>query len=183
MTEKELDKAFRPDSTLQKIRIAFWKEYEAAQSEFRKMTINGIGRYLGYGSIPLAKSLKKTESLAVILCPVTSYENFLEEALMTGAKRLREMLELPFITEEGKVDKATLDIVLKAVAFLDLRKNGGIVQRQVSVNMSKSSQESLIKNVSIDEIDAKIKELEEGDGTVREINAIEAEYAGKATRG
>jgi hypothetical protein len=201
MNEQQLEAKFHPGPDLQKIRIAFWKEYEAAQTELRRMSIANIGRFLGQGSFGLAKTLKDPENLAVCLCPVTSYENFLEEGLMAGSKKLRQIIEMPLFNADGSPDHKTMEIVLKAVAFLDMRKHGGIVQKQLQVNMTKNSQSGLIQNASIEEIDAKIKQLEDKqeleiarrevgaqlpeliqiETTDKVINELEARYAGKTT--
>lgn len=160
MTEAELDLELRPTADLQKLRIAFWKEYEMAQSALRRMTINNISHYLGYGSLSVTKALKNPQMLAVVLCPITSYDNFLEEALMAGAKRLREIINMKLFNDVGEPDHKTMEIVLKAVAFLDMRKHGGIVQKH-QIAMTKQSQNKLVGNATIDEIDAKIRQLEE----------------------
>jgi hypothetical protein len=186
MTESALEKQFRPSADLQKIRVAFWKEYESAQSELRRMSLGNIGRYLGYPSLVIIRSLKDVEKLAVILCPVTSYDNFLEESLMAGSRRLREIIDLPFFKDDGTPDHKTMELVLKAIAFIDMRKHGGIVQKQLSVNMDKKSSKELIGNASIEEIDRKIKELEQADNIGiktmdKVINEYETSFSGKTT--
>lgn len=161
MTEKELEAQFKPTADLQKVRIAFWKEYEAAQSALRKMNIANIGSYMGYGSMFIAKALRDVNHLAVILCPITSYDNFLEEALMAGARRLRELIDMKFTNDAGEPDHKAMELVLKAVAFLDMRKNGGIVQKtQHQISMTKTSQNNLTSGATMEEIDAKIRQLE-----------------------
>lgn len=163
MNELQLEEKFRPSSEIQKIRLAFWKEYETAQSELRKMTIANIGRFMGQPSASLLKVIRNVNHLAVILCPIASYENFLEEALMAGTKRLREMINLPFYKPDGELDHKTMDLILKAVAFIDLRKNGGIVQRQVQVNVDKKTAReigSMPSSTSLEDIDKRIAELE-----------------------
>jgi hypothetical protein len=202
MTEQQLEAKFYPSSDIQKIRIAFWKEYEMAQSELRKMNVANIGKQLGQPSLYLTKTLKDPEKLAVILCPVTSYDNFLEEGLMAGSKKLRQIIDMPLFNADGTPDHKTMEIVLKAVAFLDMRKHGGIVQKQLQVSLTKNSQNSLVQNASMEEIDAKIRQLEEKheldiarkevgsqlpelveiETTDRVINELEARYSGKTTR-
>lgn len=161
MTEKELEAEFKPTADLQKVRIAFWKEYEAAQSALRKMNIANIGQFMGYGSMFIAKALRDVNHLAVILCPITSYDNFLEEALMAGARRLRELIDMKLTNDAGEPDHKAMEIVLKAVAFLDMRKNGGIVQKtKHEISMTKTTQNNLTSGATMEEIDAKIKMLE-----------------------
>ena len=163
LNELQLEEKFKPSSEIQKARLAFWKEYELAQSDLRKMTIGNIGRLMGQPSAWLLKILRRVDHLAVILCPIASYESFLEEALMAGTKRLREMINLPFYKPDGELDHKTLDLILKAVAFIDLRKNGGIVQRQVQVNVDKKTAReigSMPSATSLEDIDRRIAELE-----------------------
>lgn len=202
MTEQQLEAKFRPSSDIQKLRIAFWKEYESAQCDLRKMNIANIGRLIGQASLSLARTLKDPQHLAVILCPVTSYDNFLEEGLMAGSKKLRQIIDMPLFNDDGTPDHKTMEIVLKAVAFLDMRKHGGIVQKQLQVSMTKNSQNSLIQNASMEEIDAKIRQLEEKheldiarqevgsqlpelveiETTDKVINELEARFSGKPVR-
>lgn len=199
MSEEELDDEFNPNREVQKIRLAFWKEYECAQSELRHMTLSHISLQLGAPSIYLVRVLKDVTKLACILCPPRSYELFLEEGLMSGMKRLREIIDMPMYTDEGKPDHKAMEVVLKAVAFLDMRKHGGIVQKQLQVTMTKNSQQKLVETASLEEIDAKIRELEnkqslsfarnavgeqnalgvEIETTDKVINALEKEFSGK----
>lgn len=177
MSETELEDKLRPGPVIQRIRIAFWKEYEKAQSEIRKMQFSKIALELGQPSLFLLRTLKDPEKLAVVLCPVTSYDNFLEESLMAGLKRLRSIVEMPLFDHNGRPDHKTMDIVLKTVAFLDMRKNGGIVQRQLQVNVNKSTQNAVLNNVSLEELDEKIRQLESGKSVDKEIGEIEAKFS------
>jgi len=162
MTEQEIEERVRPSPELCRVRMAFWKEYELAQSTIRQMSLADITKHLGFPSVFLIKSFTRIENLAWILCPPASYDTFLDEALSHGMKQLRKILDLPFITPEGRVDTRTADLVLKAVAFLDLRKNGGIVGKQMNLNVESSPRQmrAITAQAQMEDIDAKIAELE-----------------------
>jgi hypothetical protein len=145
MSEKQLKQHVPDDPQLNRLRIAFWKEYDAAQSQLRPMMW-----------------AHNSAMLAYILCPPVSYDVFLEEALSFGMTRIREILNLPLHDENGKVNAKVGELILKAAAFLDLRTHGGFLQKSVhaEVGMGVGSIKKLADQLSIEEINKKIAELE-----------------------
>jgi len=134
-----------------------------------KMSIRGIIGFLdGLPTIHVRDALSTPTSLAWILCPPASYDNMLEEALARGLSRINEILELPFYDSSGRPDSKIMELVLKATAFLDVRKHGMPTQRMEStatvntlnVSVTKKDLKQLGSHSSIKEIDEKIKQLE-----------------------
>lgn len=146
-----------------RVRIAFWDEYEKAQSELRKMDLYNVAHAVGSLEQHVYKLFTDVEIAAWILCPPSSYTIFLDEALAHGLKRLREdILTLPVRDECGEVNQNNLNLIMKAVAFLDMRKHGAIVQKSMNLNLSTTKAEfkELSEAMNAEAIDAKIKELE-----------------------
>lgn len=175
MNEEELTQVIHPDASLNRLRLAFWKEYETAQSQVRHMTLSNVAIQLGFTSANVARTLKTPKLLAWVLCPPASYENFLEESLMAGMRKLREIIGLDII-KDGEVDHKTAELILKATAFIDMRKNGGIVQKNLTVNLTKETQRKVMSTATLEELDLKIAELENR-GLEQDVNELEVSYA------
>lgn len=181
MDEQRIRQAARADARLNRIRLAFWAEYEEAQSMVRNIDFYSITNRTGISGTFLKSYITQTQyTLAFVLCQPIEYSQFLDEALTAGLGRLREMLDLPFIDpESGQPDHKMMELVLKATAFIDLRVHGGITEKRVSVNMNQNYSEHhvfdskadrtrsarlLTGNASdkaLEALDAKIKELEQ----------------------
>lgn len=161
-SEEKLRGYARADAKLNRIRLAFWAEYEEAQSELRMFNLYGITKRVGMAQSYIKELLSDVKVLPYVLLPPVTYDLFLEEALSHGLSRLREILDIQIVDEDGKLDHKSAEILLKATAFIDMRKNGGIVQRTMNVHaFSGSAGEKRFANqLSSGELDKKIKELE-----------------------
>lgn len=182
MGEKELRAIVEPDVRLNQIRIAFWKEYDMARSSLTKMTVIGMQSFLdGLPSIHVRQALQTPEALAWILCPPASYDNMLEEALARGLGRINEILDLPLRNNDGDIDAKVTELILKAVAFLDIRKHGMPTQRtestikSLTMNVTKRDIKQLGSHTRIEDLDAKIKQLEESMGPQMQIMGPESD--------
>ena len=162
--ENKLKENARADARLCRIRLAFWGEYEEAQASLRSFDIFGISKRCGISQHFIREFLSEPQHLAFVLCPPASYDIFLEEALQFGLGKLREILELPLTDPAtGAVNHKTADLVLKATAFIDMRINGGFVNKNLNLHAFKNGRDekNFVKELSSDEIDKKIKELED----------------------
>ncbi len=146
------------------LRLSFWKEYDAAQAELRKMVLtNIVGRFCDF--VTFYKYIRQAYFLAYMLKPPLSYVVMTEEALIHGVGRLREILDMPIVDEKGRPQTRVIDSIIRAVAFLDLRVKGGITQRhevkQLNINMGIEGKELERDNheLSVAEIDKKIAML------------------------
>lgn len=164
LSEEDLLKRVGSNPSLNRVRIAFWKEYDRAQEEQRQMRWADISRMVQMPTWALSDMFHKDLHLAYVLCPVASYDAFLEEALSHGMRRIREILDLPLSDENGKVNPKTGELILKAAAFLDMRMHGGFLQK--SMNLEARTEiglqhvQKLARELNMDEIDKKIRELE-----------------------
>jgi hypothetical protein len=113
----------------------------------------------------ITKRLREQIMLAFIMCPPVTYDTFLTEALDKGLSRLREILDLPLHKADGTVDTRVADLHVKVTAFIDMRKNGGIVQKTMNLNVDAKTSlgevKKMAKDLSVEELDRKIKQLEE----------------------
>lgn len=161
-SESQLKILVPQDPQLNRLRIAFWKEYDHAQSQMRPMLWANIGRLVQRPSVSLADYFHRADTFAYILCPPASYDVFLEEALSHGMTRIREILDLSLYDPSGRVNPKIGELILKAAAFLDLRTHGGFLQKSahLEVGVTQGQMTKFADNLSLDEINKKIRELE-----------------------
>lgn len=162
-SERELRKVVPEDPVLNQLRIAFWKEYDAAQGQMRNMLWTNIAQMMQRPSAMIAVYFHNPQTLSYILCPPTNYNVFLEEAHAFSLDKIRRILDLPLVDEDGKVNVKLGELQLKAAAFIDLRVQGGFLQKSVhaELGMGTDQVKKLAKDLSSDELDKKIKELEQ----------------------
>lgn len=165
-TEEGYEREYgRVDASTNLLRIAFWREYEIAQSQMRQMGMEGIAFGCGMLVGQVKKTLSNRSDLRWVLIPPLSYENFLDEALAFGLQRLRkDILGAKIYDDEGRLDVKAADLLLKAVAFMDMRKNGAIKQRIESVshtiNHTAGQEMGIGTKRTLREINERIEELE-----------------------
>lgn len=163
MDEIELRNHIKLDPQLNRIRLSFWNEYYKSVDGKRKMQ---VGRVIG-GICSVDKFhrlLWNDAKVAWILTPPADTVVALRETLAFGLDRIREILSLPlYKTESVKVgrdefedrevvDEKTANLMLKAVAMVDLRLHGSYVQvqkvEQKTVNYNQNVNTSTITNNS-----------------------------------
>lgn len=166
LDEKALKRAVSPSPTDNRLRLAFWMEYDRAQSTQKSMNITQV--YSGICSRQYFedKYLKTPERVSWLACQPHAYSLIMEEALAYGIERLREILDLPMISSSGKVDTRAAELILKTVALLDQRVKGAVVQRaevrslNVNMNSAASSLEQKMLTGNVEEMEARLKYLE-----------------------
>jgi len=84
--------------TLNRIRIAFWREFDRSQSRMKVMDIKRVLEGI-CSSEQFYKLTTNVKNLAWILKPPTSYLDSMEEALHFGIDRMREILEAPIVNK------------------------------------------------------------------------------------
>ncbi len=164
LDEPELRKRCSPDARVNRIRLAFWAEYEAAQAKIGRISFYEVSRRCGIAEYFIRKLLEDTHTLAFVLCAPASYDSFLEEALQHSLSRLREVLDFSLHDENGRPNIKQAEMVLKTAAFLDMRKNGAFVNR--TFNVHKIQNETVNapaeqNKLTSEELDKKIRQLEQ----------------------
>lgn len=201
LSEEQLKAHVKPNLTLNRLRTSFWHEYERSHKAHGRY-IQGhanIGLYrmcLGICTVQyfMDKIAKNDYYLAWIIRPPLNYDMAMQEALEYGLSRLREVLDFPLykpkynkdgipitnsVTEQPVLepDEKIANIVLKTVAFLDLRVKGSI-PKQINQNIRSQNQNMNINTqvpneyipaasrpvdiatLSIEDIDKKIAQIE-----------------------
>jgi len=163
MSFEDLECEVRPTAQLNRIRLSFWREYDLATGDLRDMEISNISENLQMPVVVIMREIADPARLETVLQPPSTYDNFLDEALERGARKLREIFELDLVDPvTGQRDHKAMDLMLKVYALLDMRKHGGIVQKQMNLNveMNEKKVKGLVRTMDMSEIDAKIRELE-----------------------
>lgn len=170
LTERNLKKEIRRisgqtvDADDSMLRMKFWFEYDVSMAEGRGMRIVNICAGVmnqNYFWDYIAKPTK----LVWLLCPLPAYQQLLDESVATGMQKMRDILELdPVCPITGKFNTALISAQAKIVAMLDMRKNGAytqtINQRQVQIHASASDVAKEIQNLSMEEVEKRMKKLE-----------------------
>jgi hypothetical protein len=167
MNERDLHDIVKPSTLLNAVRTAFWLEYDLAQSSHTKMTLKGVMVHMNNQSptILIRNAFATARSLAWILHPPIHYSTLIDETLNHGMRRIEEILSLPLHDNDGKVDPRVAELILKATAFLDVRKHGMPTQRteNLTKNLNVTVTKSDLKKFGVtkaEELDHKIQELE-----------------------
>lgn len=166
--EKSLRITLKPSQTHSHIRTSFWYEYNHAQETQKKMRISAIAGGVCSKEYFEDYVMKDPQVMAWILCPPTSYEAALRNALEVGTSRLLEILQLPITNPNGSINSNAANVVLKAFMLVDLRMKGSIVQRHeikgqmqnVNLNMGNSSTGDMLLENDMKAVEERIQVLQ-----------------------
>lgn len=154
--------ANRPTATECRIRMNFWLEYTRAQSTMSRMVMKNV--YAGACSQGLwAQLCGQKNILAFILCIPHDYMRAMEEMLNMGITEMRKILEYPLEDAQGRFDAKLADVKFKIFQGIEMRLKGSIIQRAEikTANFHAHQQAPTPGPKSMDELDAKIKNMEE----------------------
>lgn len=169
-----LKKAARPTPTDNRLRIAFWMEYDRVQAGFRhKMDMTHV-----YGGVCSSAYFSDyycivPEKLCWLLTPPASYMIKMNEALDFGVDVLRNILSLDNVTEDGKPNVKLMELQAKIVAMLDARKNGAFTQKieQKSMHLNVDVPMGQVKGATMEEtmrlLEERIEKLQKQDRLAR----------------
>lgn len=164
MDEVSLKKLLSPNATDSRIRISFWNEYQRAQDQGVLMKMPNVYAGLCSDQYFYGVYVKSVEKFGWILCPPASYAVSMTEALHFGVERLREILELPLLNDKGQTNKTNVEMIIKAVAMLDMRVKGAVVQKieskTMNVHVSDRKKTYLEQKRSVEEIRLSIRDIE-----------------------
>ncbi len=129
MAEKPLRKLCKPTPTDERLRLAFWNEYDRAQTLNSDMRIVHI--FAGICSKQYFEQyyLSEPVNVAWMLCTPTNYVIALKEMLVRGQDQLRDILEQDVVDEDGKVDVKLGELILKIYTVVENRLKGTTIQR------------------------------------------------------
>lgn len=151
--------------TENRIRVAFWLEYDRAITS-PEPKINYGRVYSGVCSQEYfyMEIIRRPEKLAWMLCPPASYSIAMEEALQFGIEKLRDLLDLPLYKKNGEPDTKVGELILKAVQMIDIRQKGAIIQRVQTMNLHKHEHQKTQASQppeSMAELDQRLNQLEQ----------------------
>jgi len=128
MEEDELRLKIKPSAMQNRIRLAFWIEYDMACNLGRKMDIRRV-----YAGLCTKDNFEKmycnSTKMAWMLTPVASYHTNMEEALETSISQLRKILDAPLFLQDGSLDTKAANVVINVFKILDQRVHGAITQK------------------------------------------------------
>ncbi len=172
------------EKILNRLRIAFWREYERAQSTKTMMLLANITS--GIVSYQVFKKHFESHAtrMAFIITPPQDYDTVIAEMFSIGLEQMRDILVSPHVDEQGKINTRLADVKIRIVESLHSRIKGGVVQRveqkNLNVNVNKESNQALQSMEDIDkrlaELSTRVGQLQIGggfDGQVREADALE----------
>jgi hypothetical protein len=134
----ERKKKIKPDTTTNRLRVSFWREFELAMENGRPMSLANI--HIGVCAFEsFMDIIKNPEYFAWIVTPTTAYVNLMEEGLNFGLERMREILEMPLYTKKSiKIGNNTrittvpniqvANLIVNVVKMLDNRVKGAVVK-------------------------------------------------------
>lgn len=174
-TEEELRKEIKPDFELNCLRTRFWEEYWLARSQARLMDLENITR--GVCSPEFLISIVNTKALAWLLCPPKEFNVLLKESVTYGVAKLRNILNLPLVDEDGDVDHKSVKLVLDAYKTLERRLMGnprsdininnvfnpGLLSEPEEVEVIEPKDVTPDDQLTLEEIDKKLEDLGEND--------------------
>jgi len=204
LPEEELEKLVKPSLTLKRLRTNFWREYEMIHRNYGRTSHqeNNISIYricvgICTNDFFANKIAPNDLLLAWIIRPPVNYEVAMEEALQHGLDRMREILNFPLykrkFNKDGLpvVDKFTgeqvlepdekiANIMLKTVAFLDLRVKGAIPQKIHQYTQQQINRQSVNYNVrpganstvtvDVDKLDNKLLSIDDLDDRIKKLS-------------
>lgn len=163
LDEKALKRAVSPSPTDNRLRLAFWIEYDRAQAEQKNMNLSNV-----YGGVCTRFFfeevwLKVPQRMAWLLCMPIAYDVALQESVAYGLDTMREILEMDHTTPRG-VNAKLLELKVKVFAMLDMRLKGAYTQTLKNLNLNVStSDKQVAKHLasgSMEEVEARLKYLQ-----------------------
>lgn len=107
--------------------------------------------------------------VAWLLCPTLNYETRVETLVEKSYDKMREILELPLMDADGKVDTKVANLVMQVAKMVDMRARGNyterIEQKSLTVNATAKEAQALLGGkevLTLEQIEERIKLLEGG---------------------
>jgi ribosomal protein L28 len=172
-----------PTPTDNRIRLAFWQEYDRAQSTGRRMELTAVISGVCQPAYLYHEYFKRPEKIAWLTTPPASYEVIIKEALEYGLDQLRDILETPHeIVDEdtGKqigINLKLAELKTKIIFNLDMRQNGAFTQKIENKNFNLSASAKELKEIhqsaSMEDLQRQLEQLKKRD----RLNApVDAEF-------
>lgn len=175
LDERELKKRVRPTPTDNRLRVSFWNEYNRAQETMKPMQMTSVYAGVCTGEFFYREYLRRDENVAWLMRPPVNYITALEEMLVEGQDRIREILELPLVGPSGRPDTKVGELILKTYLAIEARLKGAVAQKieSKSMNINVDGTRAVTKAAelnSMESIQARIAEIERKKAQVMRLN-------------
>jgi hypothetical protein len=151
----------------EKLRFAFWREYDHAVERGLRMNMERI--CAGVCTVRAFMTITQNSfKLAYICTPPDDYTLTMQELLKIGLDQMRDILLLPHIDERtGRPDPRMCEVKMKIIDQVTLRVKGSVASRietkNLNVNIESDGPQRPMTDVSQltdpEEIDRRLKEL------------------------
>lgn len=140
-TEIELKDYIKPDERDNRIRLAFWDEYNHATQVGKRMSLSGFLHGVMSWEVWVNVYEPSDKKMQWVFCAPVSYQVAMRNILHQGTERLMEIMSLPIKDPKtGAIDSKVIVNILKAFQLVDLRVKGAVAQKlhiqQQSVNLN-----------------------------------------------
>lgn len=170
-------------ATDNRIRINFWLEYDRSVAEQRELNISTVVAGACARDYFYKSYVKDPYRVAWLLCPPASYQVIADEALTFGMEQLRDILGMDNYEKKNGLDVLNMNLLklkVKIVEMLDLRKNGGAVNRNLNLNATVGSSAAHVtraaEEFSMEALDKELAQLQErGNRAVNAPKVVDAE--------
>lgn len=174
-----------PTPTDNRLRIAFWTEYNRSKENLDKFNVTNVFAGLCHRSFFYGEYLSRPENVAWMVCPPADYATVMAESLTYGLEQLRDILSMPHCQydENGNPFNPNIklmDLKAKIVAMVHERVKGAVVQRveQKSMNLNLSTTDKrvgeAVSALSMEDIEKRLKELQKKDRMAIEVKSEES---------
>jgi hypothetical protein len=166
MDESEQRAAVHISPLEDKLRIAFWQEYEEAVKRDRSMDMRNVYAPLCSASY-FYKMLDNPHKCAFILTPPMSAIIERKYIRQLAYRRVKEILEAP-ILKDGSLDAAAAKVCLEVLRNMDERIDGAVAQRidQRTLSLQKVQQINEYEKEKLYKLDQEIIEYKKKLGEI-----------------
>lgn len=163
--ERTIREFCKPDTRDERVRLSFWDEYNASTSIGKRMSLQSILCGAVHWDTWVGVYEPNDTKMCWIFTPPTSYVASMRHILHAGTERLLEIMQLPMLKDDGKVDTRVATLILRAWQLADMRMKGGVMQRvqieQKSMNVNiDASNSSKVDEMSLEELEAVERRIE-----------------------
>jgi hypothetical protein len=155
-TESELRKIIKPDERDERIRLAFWDEYNHSTHLKKQMSIAAMLHGIMSWEAWVTVYERSDRKMLWILNPPSSYQASMRRILHIGTERLLEIMQAPIYDGKGRLDSKAVVSILKAFQLVDLRVKGAITQKvqiqQQSLNVHTSMQAAMPGDANVEHL-------------------------------
>lgn len=161
-----------PSATDNRIRLAFWMEFERSRAEGREMAMSNVYGGICSNTFFNGKYLASQSRVAWLLCIPAHYDVMMEEGVSFGVELLRSYLEVDAMAG-GKPNIKLMELHAKIVAMLDMRLKGGHIQRSenktLNLNVSTSDRRiaQVTQELSMEALEKRMKELDKRERAIQ----------------